>query len=236
MKTIKSLALLIATAALLTTHQSATAAERASNADISNWGKPADPDGDCKFFRAPRELLISVPGSNGPHDLAADVDKTNAPRVLKPVSGDFSIQVKVDGRFVPGASSTLPGRVGYNGAGLVLMADDQNVISLARAVLHRPGGELSPYANFEKRADGELERIGDAGEHPLPATGAVFLRLERRGQKLTGAVSLDGDKWKTIGSKKIPADWPRKLKVGVVAISTSEEEFNPRFSDLKLSK
>ena len=146
------------------------------------------------------------------------------------------MQVRIDGRLTPGDESTLPGRTGYNGAGLVLMADPKNVICLARAVLHRSGGEPEPYANFEMRAGGEVDRIGDAREHPLPKTGPVFLRLERRGQKILGAVSADGLKWELLEPKEIPADWPQDLQLGVVAISTSKEEFNPRFSKLQIVK
>lgn len=227
---------LLAIATLLTASSPVPAAERAAKPDIADWGTQSAPDGDCKFFRAPGELLIAVPGANGPHDLAADVDKFNAPTVLKPVNGDFMIQTKVEGRFAPGNKSTLPGRHSYVGAGLVVMANSNNVICLARAAFQRASGEPLGYANFEKRTGGELERIGDVADHPLSIKGPVFLRLERRGQTLFGWVSTDGDKWDALPPKVIPESWPHKLKVGVVAISTSAEEFNPRFSDFKLTK
>src|SRR5436189_4997988 len=72
---------------------------------IAGWGTAIDPDRDCKFFTSKDSLLISVPGSH-PHDLAADIDLINAPRILQNVHGDFTIQVKVDGRFAPGGKST----------------------------------------------------------------------------------------------------------------------------------
>src|SRR6185295_19253047 len=55
--------------------------------DLPGWGKITNPDGDCKFSVRDGELLINVPGTNGPHDLAADVNRVNAPRVLQPVRG-----------------------------------------------------------------------------------------------------------------------------------------------------
>lgn len=203
---------------------------------IAGWGVPVDPDGDCRFFAPAGELHITVPGTNGPHDLAAEIGKTNAPRVLQPVRGDFVMQVRVDGRLDPGDASTLPGRTGYNGAGLILMADPANVVCLARAVLHREGGQPEPYANFEMRADGKLDQIGDASAHPLPKDGPVYLRLERRGQKITAATSADGLKWDVQEPKDIPAAWPQELKLGIVAISTSTEEFTPRFAKLQIVK
>src|SRR4051794_33092081 len=50
--------------------------------ELPGWGTAIDPDHDCKFFVAEDALLISVPGAR-PHDLAADIDTTNAPRVLQ---------------------------------------------------------------------------------------------------------------------------------------------------------
>ncbi len=204
--------------------------------DIKGWGTAIDPDGDCEFFLSKESLLIRVPGTPNPHDLAAEIETVNAPRVLKTVRGDFTVQVKIDGRFTPGKESTLPGRVGYNGAGLVVMADSQNVVCLARAVMNHPGSEPKPYANFEMRAHGELARMGNANAKPLPSSGPVFLRLERHGQKISGAVSTDGKEWDQLKPKELPMDWPKKLQVGVVAISTSTNEFNPRFSNFKIVK
>jgi regulation of enolase protein 1 (concanavalin A-like superfamily) len=204
--------------------------------EIAGWGKLVDPDGDCKFFVAEGELLISVPGATGPHDLAAEIQVINAPRVLQPVRGDFVLQVVVDGRFGPGDQSTLPGRTGYNGAGLVVMTDSNNVICLARAVVKRDGSGAEHYANFEMRAHGEIERLGQTDDNPLPATGPVFLRLERREQKILGAISEDGVHWHKLPAKELPSDWPDEMQAGVVAISTSKMEFDPRFSKFQVLK
>ena len=91
-----------------------------------------------------------------------------------------SIQVRVDGILGPGDESTQAGRTGYHGAGLTATFDAQNVVTLAYAVLQRPGQDPEPYANFEIRVAGRLTRFGSTGDHPLPKEGPVFLRLERR--------------------------------------------------------
>jgi hypothetical protein len=203
--------------------------------EIPGWGTVTDPDNDCTFFVAEDALLINVPGSR-PHDLAADIGTTNAPRVLQSVRGDFTIQVRVEGRFAPGGESTQEGRTGYNGAAIVALVDAQNVVTLARAVLQSPGKKAVPYLNFEIRVAGELQRIGDTGDHPLPKEGPVFLRLERRGSKFIADVSRDGIAWDILEPKEVPAGWPNELQTGVAAISTSKAEFNPRFSKLQLLK
>ena len=205
--------------------------------ELEVWGKAIDPDGDCKVFVANGgALLMAVPGSARPHDLAAETGFTNAPRVVQPVRGDFTLQVQIDGRFMPGDESTNPGRTGYNGAGLVAVLDSNNVVTLARAVLQHPGSEPMHYANFEIRIDGKLQRIGLTGDHPLPKSGPVFLRIERRGAKIHGAVSTDGSRWTALDPKEIPENWTQELQAGVVAVSSSKEEFNPRFSKLQLLK
>ena len=202
--------------------------------ELGRWGTSTDPDGDCTFYVAKKSLLISVPGSGQPHDLAAEIDMANAPRVLRPVCGDFTIQVRVDGRFAPGMESSKSGRVPYNGAGLVAMVDSENVVTLARAATQRKGGDPESYANFEIRTGGQLQRIGLSGDQRLPKDGPVYLRLERRGSQFHGAVSEDGSSWHALEPKEIPSDWPKELQAGVIAISTSKDEFNPRFSQLQV--
>ena len=210
--------------------------DESATGGLSGWGRPANPDGDCDFFVQQDAVMIKVPGSATAHDLAADVHQTNAPCVLQPVSGDFTVQVCVDGRFAPGMASTLAGRSAYNGAGLVVLADPRNVVTLARAVLQWPNKAPSAYANFEMRTEGRVQRFGQTHDHPLPQSGPVFLRLQRRGAQIRGAVSLDGTHWAELGPKAIPDQWPNELQAGVIAISTSAAEFAPEFTGYKMGQ
>ena len=212
------------------------AATNQASLSLPGWGQTADPDSDCNFYVGRNSVVISVPGSGNPHDLAAEIDRTNAPRLTQVVEGDFIIEVKTDGRFEPGENSTLPGRTAYNGAALIITSDPQNVVTLARAVLQRPGNAPAYYANFEMRSGGNLERMGFTSDLRLPAKGPVWLRLQRHGSDITGAVSTNGTEWNSLGAKTISSDWPGKLSAGIAAISTSESEFDPRFSELKVSK
>ncbi|BCU76738.1 hypothetical protein [Luteolibacter sp. LG18] len=202
--------------------------------ELAGWGAPTDPDGDCKISVVEDALQMEVPGGKA-HDLAAEIDTTNAPRVLQAVNGDFTLQVKVDGKFSPGEESTKASRTGYNGAAIIAMMNADNVVTLARAVLHN-GSEEVPYANFEIRSEGKLLRMGSTGDQELPKDGPVYLRLERRGDKFLAATSSDGTTWKTLTPKDVPGDWSQELQVGLAAISTSKEPFTPRFSKLQLLK
>ena len=201
--------------------------------ESAGWRLAIDPDHDCEFALTNEGLRISVPGDR-PHDLAAEVDTTNAPRVLKTVDGDFTISVQVDGRYSPGDDSTLSGRMAYTGAALVAIADSRNVVTLARATVQYPGEKPTSYANFEIRANGNLLRMGNSGDHLLPRSGPVFLRLSRHGSEFVAAVSRDGKQWDELAPQRVPTRWQKELLVGVAAISSSEKTFRPVFSYLDL--
>ena len=200
---------------------------------IEGWGSPIDPDGDCAFDLQDGALVITVPAGPPPHDLSEEIDSSNAPRVLHEVTGDFILQVRVDGDFNPGEKSTQPGRTGYTGAGLVLFADAKNYVRLERATLQRAGGPRHNYGNFEVRINGQLQRIGITSDLPLEDNQPVYLQLTRRGATMFGAISHDGKKWTEGDPKAIGADWPQTLLAGVAAISTSVDVFTPYFSDIR---
>lgn len=202
---------------------------------VEGWGKVADPDGDCKVTLKDEVLSITVAPTK-PHDLAPEIQVTNAPRVLQAVEGDFSIRVKVEGGYEPGGETTSNQRVAYNGAALIIMADPENVITLARAVMQREGFEPRSFANFEMRSQGRLLQMGSALTKPLPAAGPIWLKLERRGSEVSGAVSKDGEKWESLESKEIPETWPKALQTGVAGISTSVGPFEAKFTKLHLEK
>ena len=57
--------------------------------------------------------------------------------------------------------------------------------------------------------------------------------MERRGNRIEAAVSHDGAKWLTVNP--ITAELPRKLKLGVAAINTSERPFAVEFEEFRLT-
>jgi regulation of enolase protein 1 (concanavalin A-like superfamily) len=194
---------------------------------IEGWGAVVDPDGDCKVQLQEGQLGIEVPDRW--HDLSFEWDKMNAPRVLSDVEGDFRIQVKVRGEVHPVGTSTNPESTPFCGAGLLVWHDERNYIRLERASLV-DGEWYRPYLNFEVRRDGRPVPAPPLSLGDLPVT----LRIERRGQTITGWVSYDGAEWTKAGEREVT--YPARIKIGVVAVSTSRRVFSPVFQGLRLDK
>lgn len=191
---------------------------------IEGWGRAVDPDGDCEIAPTDGGVAIKVPGTA--HDFAAELEKQNAPRVLSKVEGDFIVEVKVSGAFQPGATSSIPGRRPYHGAGLLLIKDRDNYISLHRGCVYLDD-KLRHYANFELRKDGELTVSLYEVEIPDEDT---YLRLERRGDRVFNATSTDGTHWTSY--EPITLELPEAVELGIVGISSSEVPLSVRFRDL----
>ena len=196
--------------------------------EIKGWGNAVDPDGDCKFTVEKGRLSIGLPGVD--HALAFERGQMNAPRVLRAVEGDFIAEVKLSGPFPAGATSLVPARRPFHGAGLLLWQDEKNYLRLERAELVSEGRNMS-YASFEARGNGEFVRRGDASELPL-SEGATYLRVERRGGKVYGGISTDGIQWSSL--KPITVELPKKVFVGVAAGHNTSSPFEPVFEDFKV--
>lgn len=195
---------------------------------LPGWGKAIDPDGDCSFELDGESLTVVAPGPT--HGLSAELNRMNAPRVLSPVEGDFVIDLRVNTHFTPG-EQTVAQRTAYQGSGILLMKDDQTYVRLESAVLVR-GGRPRFYANFELRVDGRLQRFGTPGDFSLDGGNPVWLRLERRGDQILGAVTQEPGKWNYLQAKSTPL--PAELFVGVAAINASSKSLAAEFSDLRI--
>lgn len=195
------------------------------NPSMAGWGDAVDPDRDCKIGLDGRRLTIEVPGTK--HDLSAETDEMNAPRVLRAIDGDFIAQVKVAGNVRHSGKRTSERSVAYHGAGLLLWKDARTYVRLERAAIVREGGEIVHYAHLELRRDGE----------PIPggsvriADQDTYLRLERRGDRIYGLASVDGYRWACF--EPLAVSLPKDLKLGFAAVSTSTDPLKVTFSDLE---
>jgi regulation of enolase protein 1 (concanavalin A-like superfamily) len=188
------------------------------------WEK-VDPEGDCEFQNVGGKLTITVPAKA--HALEVWNGRTNAPRLLLDVEGDFVVQVRVGGDFEPAAAST-GGRLSWIGAGLLLWGDENTFFRLERAGWH--GRQPPLYANWEARQDGEQKTLDHSF---LGLSGpATYLRLQRRGNELRAFYGGDGQRWTPV--EPVSIELPTKIKIGVIAGSTTARPFAPIFDQFKL--
>jgi hypothetical protein len=144
------------------------------------------------------------------------------------VEGDFALTVKVSGDFKPRPPSTSPGSFPYVAGGLLLWSDSENFVRLERAALLRDG-QIVPHIAFLKQEAGE----GKPVDYLAPFEGNdCYLRLERKDDRILGAVSINGTDWKQLNSTGSLG--PGKLKVGLLAISTSSDPFSLKLDQLEL--
>jgi regulation of enolase protein 1 (concanavalin A-like superfamily) len=192
---------------------------------LEGWGMVYDSDKDCKVKVEDKDLSVEVPGKL--HELSPDSGQMNAPRVVRQVEGDFTMQVRVAGEFKPAGKSTKARTVPYNGAGLLVWSDADNYIRLERAGFLRSGKIVTTVA-FEEREGGHRGAVHNV---TVPA-GTLSLRLERKGGRVQGSYSSDGETWKAL--KPIDVTWAARMKVGVLAINTNSEPFTVKFGEFGL--
>lgn len=192
---------------------------------VEGWGAFTDPDGDCNVSESDGVVTIAVPGT--PHDLSAELERMNAPRIVREVSGDFIVEVKTLGRPDP-EESLIAERAAYQGSGLLLMKDGASYVRLERAAVVRPDDAVR-YVNFEMRQERKLHPAHAAR---LNEDGDLYLRLERRGKHVLGAVSQDRLRWVYLEPFEI--DLGEQVQVGVAAVNGTSRSFDARFKELQV--
>ncbi len=136
-------------------------------------------------------------------------------RVLQELKGDFIAQVKVTGEFKPGATSTIPGRLSYHGAGLLVVADKDNYISLHRGCVFI-NDRMRHYANFELRESAlSISRMRSRFRIRTPTCGwsgeATKCSMPRALTVSTGR-HMNQLKWSC----------PKRSSSGIVGVSSSD--------------
>ncbi len=62
--------------------------------------------------------------------------------------------------------------------------------------------------------------------------GECYVRIERKGSTIFGSSSTDGKTWKNL--KPIDTVWPKKIKVGLHAVTSSNQPFTAEFKEFSL--
>jgi hypothetical protein len=200
----------------------------------TGWEKAIDPDGDCRFVYDKESLTIELPAKE--HDLDPDRGRTNAPRLLREVEGDFVLQVRLGGDFKPSARSTAGDRAAIVAAGLLLTAGDTTFLAtyaVEGGREERPHGSVRMIdASRHLHVNGDQDRRGPAWTLTGDG-GPVYLRLQRRGDEFLASLGPDGVRWTDL--LRVITKLPAKVKIGLAACTTSTDPFKPRFDQLRLT-
>ena len=184
-----------------------------------------DPDRDCRIHREGETLVIDLP--NKPHNRTPFSGLFNVPRVVRPIEGDFEVQVKVEGEFKPVGPAERPVDEPSNGAGLIVLGEGESHVILDRMVFIRKGTTFTSVELAQRGEGGNRGRRNAQFGH-----GTTYLRLARKGNQILASVSSDGKEWESLDV--LESRLPDRVKVGVVAINTSKEPFSVTFSEFKL--
>lgn len=217
---------------------------------FAGWGEAVDPLGDCKFEISGSGLTIQVPGTL--HSLSPARSNFDAPRVWQEVEGDFTARVKVTCPIRPQKTLTESG-LSYVGAGFLLWENADNFMRAERngyfRHASRPIGsqqqpapkEPSKYASHAPLVEywrGRREvtsgrNVWNAAEKPLDGD-STWLRIVRRGPTILVSISSDGRTWNEVAP--VDTTLPTRIRIGVVAVNGTADEFSPTFSDWTLSQ
>lgn len=211
------------------------------------WGRPIDPDKDCQFAFTKGSVTIALPGK--PHDYDPDSGRTNAPRLLRAVEGDFLAEVRVRGEWQAAGKEDRHSVSPSVTAGLLLVGQkegqgcfraafgtylwNQRQLALAVVGVSRPGPSPTSYWY----GTGPELRPWARG-----ATGAAYLRMERRGDEVSCSISADGKRWQPLSPHKLdpreegePFRFRGAARVGVAAFTTSTKPAKVTFDNFKLT-
>jgi regulation of enolase protein 1 (concanavalin A-like superfamily) len=201
---------------------------------IPGWGVVTNPDGDCTVKAERGKLTVTVP--EGTHDLNAKLGGMKAPRILKEVEGDFTVQVKVTGEFNPGDKPANEGTSAFNGAGLLLWQDEKNYLRLERnAWWIAAANQTACYPPLvEYYQDGEYQETNPQATIEEFFKGrSTWLKVQRQGNKVTASYSHDDDQWTV--AKEITVTLAKKLQVGVAVVNTAAKPCTVEFAEFKLT-
>ncbi|MDB5386212.1 MAG: hypothetical protein JWM11_1858 [Planctomycetaceae bacterium] len=230
----KSMPVFISIAFLLlfgSMHNAAVRAYGKPAGTIDSWETIVDPDQDCEFVLNDKKLSINVPGTN--HDLTTTGGQ-KAPRALKRVSSDFTVQVKVTADFKPGMTAVGNTRP-YNGAGIVIWQNEQNFLRVERNAYWLDPQTLFCYPPLIAYWNNNSE-VGEINSNPTNAEffkgKSTWLRANRQGSNVTVSISHDGKNWAEI--KKFQVQLADQLFVGVAAVNTSGSPFRVEFEEFTI--
>ena len=192
------------------------------------FGTPVDPDKDSVFTLVGGSALrVRVPGTH--HSMYDDEGHTNAPRALRPITGDFVARVRVTIAFDKDAGPADGEFPRVVGGGLLVTVGDKGVVEHRH--LHERIGNAPWRSSAE--VDARLPQFEAGSSTPRPlAEKPTYLRLTRRGNVLTTEWSDDGKIWADVGTGLPPLG--KTVSVGPYVIQNTDKPLTVTFDQYEV--
>lgn len=192
------------------------------------FGQPVDPDKDCDFkLGEGTALRVRVPGKH--HSMYTDEGHRNAPRVLRPVTGDFVARVRVAIAFDTDAGPADDEVPPVAGGGLLVTLGDTGVFEFRH--LHERIGNTPWRTSAEVDARFPGFEAGTTKPRPLVG-GATYLRLTRRGKNLRTEWSDDNKTWSEVSTDLPLGD---TISVGPYVIQNTDQPLTVTFDRYEIT-
>jgi hypothetical protein len=169
----------------------------APESSLKDWGRPVDPDKDCKITRDGSGISIEMPGTD--HDYDPWRKQFNAPRFLRDIDGAFDLRVRVQIECRHSDRSRVKDQPSFVSAGFLLLfpETDRMVCSRFEYGITQKGDGLDDFA-----VDDQLP-----ADHQVPGNVA-----KGKSQKISGENGYAAAKlWYANGGQKPDMTWDRSL-------------------------
>jgi len=183
-----------------------------SNTLDNNW-TIIDPNGDSTFSLTSKPGYLTISTSSPPdRDLWPPVN-LYSPRIMRPVSGNFTIETKVWAVFNTSIQS----------AGIFVWKDQDNYLRLERA--YRYGYQeviFSALINGVSTMTGPESTSGGALLH-VPNINPIYFRLVKTGPTYSGYYSAEGVNWIFLANISLQIDY--QVNAGLYNVNRGPIEF-----------
>jgi hypothetical protein len=194
------------------------------------FGKPVDPNKDCKFTLDGNKLVIAVPETT--HALPQGKERMiNAPRVMRDVKGNFRARVKVICKLPPSPpAGAVP--IPLYTAGLLIYQDDDNYVVLG------PSRSAIGRERLQSRVAAGRDPVSTfwGGSIDFDPHQLVWLEIFRNGNEVSFTASKDCKSWdergataRLVGGREPKMD--TEVKVGVFAEHVGGASFTATYED-----
>ena len=189
--------------------------EKPTNVSFSTYSKTDWPvgwqwiDPDEKYDATTHDVKKGVLRVNLTTKKNLDGKLANAPRYIKPISGDFQIETRV--KFLP--------KENYQGAGLLIYQDETNYLRFERAYGGSGGGGSGIRLDVNRK--GVFEPMVAPGEIQTDV-GEVELKVVRSGHVFSAYWREDENaEWRMAG--EFESDYRETVMAGLTASNTARE-------------